>query len=272
MESSKNIFRKSFDKLAGEVKMTPEIMIDIEKFKGDMKEGEKLVGGKSDKLTLRDIAKKHTLRKGGPYNFFFYVDLKEKELKKQLKKGIKVEMEHTNDESKAKEIAMDHLSEDPEYYSKLQKIEAGEATGSGSAGAFEGPLFGGDTGFIKKSQSETPHLRTEGVEAVEKVEATEATGTGSSGAYETPAAWAKSTSKKDWGAKKKTQYPGGKFVSIKKKCTKFPYCNQGDIKALKIYENENVLKAIKSVSEKLQIKENTIKAILQYELERHQIK
>ena len=36
--------------------------------------------------------------------------------KKQLAKGIKVEMEHTNDPLVAIEIAMDHLMEDPEYY------------------------------------------------------------------------------------------------------------------------------------------------------------
>ena len=41
----------------------------------------------------------------------------------QLEMGIKVEMEHTDDPAKAKEIAMDHLVEDPEYYTHLQKME-----------------------------------------------------------------------------------------------------------------------------------------------------
>lgn len=41
----------------------------------------------------------------------------------QLKKGIKVELEHTDDYQMAKEIAMDHLTEDPKYYDKLAKIE-----------------------------------------------------------------------------------------------------------------------------------------------------
>lgn len=36
--------------------------------------------------------------------------------KKQLEKGIKVEMEHTDDISIATEIALDHLSEDSQYY------------------------------------------------------------------------------------------------------------------------------------------------------------
>jgi rubrerythrin len=43
--------------------------------------------------------------------------------KGQLEKGIKVELEHTNNKSIAKEIAMDHLTEDPKYYDKLKKIE-----------------------------------------------------------------------------------------------------------------------------------------------------
>ena len=38
---------------------------------------------------------------------------------KELSIGVQVEMEHTNDEKIATEIAMDHLTEDPQYYSKL---------------------------------------------------------------------------------------------------------------------------------------------------------
>lgn len=37
----------------------------------------------------------------------------------ELELGIRVEMEHTNDREIAKEIALDHLAEDPKYYSKL---------------------------------------------------------------------------------------------------------------------------------------------------------
>lgn len=42
-----------------------------------------------------------------------------KSLEKQLRVGKAVEMEHTNSEAKAEEIAMDHLAEDPRYYTKL---------------------------------------------------------------------------------------------------------------------------------------------------------
>ena len=74
--------------------------------------------------------------------------------------------------------------------------------------------------------------------------------------------WAKSTSKKDWRGKSKTQIPGGKFVQVKKKCKRFPYCNQGDIKALNIFENEVVKNVINTVSEKYGIDTDTIKTII----------
>jgi hypothetical protein len=147
-------------------------------------------------------------------------------LKKQLQKGMKVEMEHTKDKQMAKEIAMDHLFEDPKYYDKLEKIEG------------------------------------------KKTETKEATSSSSSGSYLTPAAWAKSTKKKDWRGKSKTQIPGGKFVQVKKKCKKFPYCNQGDINALNIFENETLKNVIAKISEKHNISENTIKRIIYQEYQK----
>jgi hypothetical protein len=170
----------------------------------------------------------------------------EKQLKNQLNKGMKVEMEHTKDKVKAKEIAMDHLFEDPKYYDKLEKIENKEAMGAASAGGYSAPLFGN----IKKQETK------------------EATGASSAGSYVTPAAWAKSMKKKDWRGKSKPLIPGGKFVTVKKKCKQFPYCNQGDIKALKIYENKMVSDVIHKISKEQNINENTIKAVIQFELEK----
>lgn len=43
--------------------------------------------------------------------------------KRQLAKGTRVEMEHTNNPAIAREIAMDHLTEDPRYYIELEKME-----------------------------------------------------------------------------------------------------------------------------------------------------
>ena len=126
-----------------------------------------------------------------------------------------------------------------------KKKENKEATGAGSAGGYSAPLFG-DMKETKKK----------------KIETKEATGASSSGSYVTPAAWAKSQSKKDWRGASKTQIPGGKFVQVKKKCTKFPYCNQGDIKALKLFDNKLVESVIKTLSKKYQISENFIKNIV----------
>ena len=43
----------------------------------------------------------------------------------ELDKGIKAEIEHTKDEDMAAEIALDHLSEMPDYYTRLEKMEKG---------------------------------------------------------------------------------------------------------------------------------------------------
>jgi hypothetical protein len=45
------------------------------------------------------------------------------DLANQLRKGIKVEQEHTGDLAMAKEIALDHLAEFPDYYDRLEKAE-----------------------------------------------------------------------------------------------------------------------------------------------------
>jgi len=44
----------------------------------------------------------------------------------ELRKGMKVEFEHTNNIDAAREIAEDHLMEDPDYYKKLEKMETGQ--------------------------------------------------------------------------------------------------------------------------------------------------
>lgn len=47
---------------------------------------------------------------------------------RQLEMGIETEMEHTKDARVALEIAMDHLKEDPRYYSKLKRIHKERAS------------------------------------------------------------------------------------------------------------------------------------------------
>ena len=48
-------------------------------------------------------------------------DMKNKLPIDQIKKGIEVEMEHTDDPKMALKIALDHIKEDPKYYDKLVK-------------------------------------------------------------------------------------------------------------------------------------------------------
>lgn len=68
-----------------------------------------LKGGKADKLTVAMVAKKHNVSPST--------------IAVQLAKGIGIEREHTYSYNAAKEIALDHLSEIPDYYTRLNKME-----------------------------------------------------------------------------------------------------------------------------------------------------
>lgn len=68
---------------------------------------EKILNGLAKGMTLQDISAKHKINL--------------EDLQKELAKGIEVETEHTKDKEIAKEIAMDHLVEDPKYYTKISK-------------------------------------------------------------------------------------------------------------------------------------------------------
>jgi len=76
-----------------------------------------LFEGLSSGMTLLDIAKKHTSKDTQSPEVKDMYGI----LKKQLEKGIKVETEHTKNKEVAKRIAMDHLTETPDYYDKLLK-------------------------------------------------------------------------------------------------------------------------------------------------------
>ena len=135
--------------------------------------------------------------------------------------------------------------------SKLKEEEFDEATGSGSAGGYVGPLFGESD----KDDDET-----------KKVEATEATGASSAGQYSGPSFLAKSQKKKDWRGKSKPQIPGGKFVKVKKKCLTFPYCNQGDINALKLTELDVFENLIQKLALEYRIDQNILRKLINEEI------
>ena len=69
----------------------------------------KLKGGKADKMSPKDIADKF--------------DVTTKMVKDQINKGKKIESEHTDDKEKQTEIAEDHVSEFPDYYDRIEKME-----------------------------------------------------------------------------------------------------------------------------------------------------
>ena len=121
-------------------------------------------------------------------------------------------------------------------------------------------------GFSQKAhcQGKKKHMKEEDTE-IEKGEFKEATGSASSGSYVGASFLAKNS--KNWRGGKKPIYQGGKFVRVKKKCKNFPYCNQGDIKALKMWEDNNLTEAIKNVAKNKNIHENIVRAILLHEIE-----
>lgn len=160
----------------------------------------------------------------------------------QIKAKIK---EFLNDPEELKDFLTSLLDE-----TKTNKKETKEATATGgSSGPFITKM-GGSEEISNVNTKNIPTVREEESDSddIKKVETKEATGASSSGSYSQPAIWAKSMKKKDFRGYAKPLYKGGKFVQVKKKCKKFPYCNQGDIKALKIFENESVQNAIDSVS------------------------
>lgn len=44
-------------------------------------------------------------------------------LQRELDRGTQVESEHTDDPAVAREIALDHLWERPDYYQRLKRVE-----------------------------------------------------------------------------------------------------------------------------------------------------
>ena len=205
---------------------------------------------RTEMAKLRDIAKKHVCKDSKNCTAKEKIESVYQELKKQFIVGIKVEKEYKTENPK--QIVIDHLSDDPKYYTKLKKTESNEATGSGASGAFSGPIAFADSKFLRNSLKEKP----------KKVEAKEATGSGSSGSYEGPAFGAKSMSPKDWRGRSKPQIPGGQFVEVKKKCKTFPYCNQGDINALKLTESKLYSKLVEKFSNKYNLPTNVISKII----------
>ena len=125
------------------------------------------------------------------------------------------------------------------------KKDVEETTTASGAGAYVGPLF------------------QEVKEKKQDVE--ETTLASSSGQYSTPQMWAKN--EKNWRGAAKPTYAGGQFVKVKKKCSTFPYCNQGDINALELTEHKMIKEAVKKASKKTGKTKEYIKELVKKEIE-----
>jgi len=180
----------------------------------------------------------------GPDKMFFKSLLKNQKDMEEVKEEVR-----THKGKKCAEIHPGILHS--EWVKGDKEEEVGEQTTSASSGAFSAPL-GFDPRFKKKKKEK-------------QEEVGEQTTAASSGSYETPQMWAKD--KKNWRGAAKTQWPGGKFVKIKDKCKKFPYCNQGDINALDLTENNKIKKAINEVSKKTGKDKDYIKNLVKKEIE-----
>ena len=190
--------------------------------KGGSVNEDKIEGGLADNMSIEDLANHQN------------TDIET--LIKQMEKGVSIEMEHTTDLSVATEIAMDHIYEDLYYYDKLEdmenqpsKEEATEATTSASVGAYDAPFGGPKKDPLKLSNPNTVYKELRSV---------------------------KDKNFPKYGG------PGGKYVKIKDKCKTFPYCNQGDIKALEFFENNLVKEAISNISDRFKLNEDYIKGVI----------
>lgn len=141
----------------------------------------------------------------------------------------------------------------------MKKSETKEATGSGSAGGFLGPLQGEmkekwSQKYKDSIDCDNPKgfsQRAHCAGKTKKVETKEATSSSSVGAYDAPGfedVKMKGNNPIGSGRSfKKSQIPGGTFVKVKEKCKKFPYCNQGDINALELTKSAKNKKTLSEI-------------------------
>jgi hypothetical protein len=134
---------------------------------------------------------------------------------------------------------------------KSKQKDTNEMTGADSSGSFEGAF----SGPIVKRKINKIHNFEE--------ELSEITDSSSSGQYDVSFSSGRSNPLKINGPKSilnsravkdknfpKWGGPGGVYVKVKERCKRYPYCNQGDIKSLDFFEDEELKESVKNVSKK----------------------
>jgi len=93
------------------------IAAKLSKMDENFADGKKKIQEALDKPTpsIKQLSKKHNVDKD--------------DIISQVKKGVKVELEHTSDPKIALEIALDHINELPDYYDRLETVEENFADG-----------------------------------------------------------------------------------------------------------------------------------------------
>jgi DNA-binding FrmR family transcriptional regulator len=158
-----------------------------------------------------------------------------KEVKKQIEdieNGGEVEEQTTAGSSGAFEAPEIILKKHLYKKSDTKEGEFTEATDASSSGAFDVPAFGKNP----KGGRRDP-LKIDGVKSIAKSRAV------------TDPKWPK------FGG------PGGTYVKIKDKCKKFPYCNQGDIRAI-----EPLREAIDSTAKKYGLSSDEVEKMILMEI------
>lgn len=159
-------------------------------------------------------------------------------------------------------LSMDHYDTIVKH---TPKEDTQEITGADSAGSFSAPMK-----VITKKELMSNTKKYNAPKEVKEI-----TDASSSGAYDAPFGNGSKNPLKIHGEKSIKQSravrdknfpkwggPGSKFVKVKDKCKKFPYCNQGDINAVELFEDEYVIKTIKEMSQKYNISEGEVKNII----------
>jgi hypothetical protein len=193
VDKNKHSFNKVlylFNKLRSDLNLQPVGLLRDELIKG----------GLADKLNILDIVKKH-------YKNTEINKDSIKDILNQLILGVDVEMEHTDNPQMAYEIAMDHLYELPDYYSKLSTIEEKFASKAQAKYFYAKAREGGKEGKKWKKMADEFASKTDFSKIPEKVNERIISYTKDSSVVE---------------VKDECKLGGGKI------------CNQGDINALKI--------------------------------------
>lgn len=129
-KSLSELSKESVDKEIGNITKKDDEVEKSEYTEKEVDEANKkdeIKGGYADGMTVEQIAEKHGVSK--------------EKIMEQVNVGKGVELEHTDDENKAIEIAMDHLYESANYYTNLAEMESKAEKEESVEKSFHDPQF-----------------------------------------------------------------------------------------------------------------------------------